>query len=142
MLTCFITYAHSVMAIKAHTIKSYLSGIGFFCKLITGSPGLTSSHPQVISLLKRLQRQEPTQIPCRLPLTADLLSVCIHTIHSGYSSPHADRTLEAMFLLVAFFGVLRCSEFTASTLCLDPRRHTCISDLSYFSNNTLVLYLK
>ena len=79
-LTSFITYAHSIMAIKTHTIKAYLSGISFFSKLITGSSGLAPSHPQVTSLLKGLLCQEPAKNPCHFPLTTDLLSICLHTI--------------------------------------------------------------
>ncbi|XP_049453890.1 uncharacterized protein LOC125901913, partial [Epinephelus fuscoguttatus] len=140
-LTSFITHAHSVMAITAHTIKVYLSGISFFCKLITGSPSLASNHPQITALLKGLIRQEPAKIPRRLPLTSDLLLACIHTIRSGYCTYHIARTLEAMFLL-AFFGFLRCSEFTSSTIHFDPRHHACISDLSQFSNDAMVFYIK
>ncbi|XP_049896970.1 14-3-3 protein gamma-1 [Epinephelus moara] len=46
-----------------------------------------------------------------------------------------------MFLL-AFFGFLRCSEFTSSTIHFDPCRHACISDLSQFSNDAMVFYIK
>ena len=129
------------MAIKTHTIKAYLSGISFFSKLITGSSGLATSHPQITSLLKGLLCQEPAKNPCRLPLTADLLSICLHTIRCGYSTPQVAQTLEAMFLL-AFFGFLRCSEFTSSTIHFDPSRHACISDLSRFSDDTMVFHLK
>ncbi|RXN09465.1 proline and serine-rich 1-like protein [Labeo rohita] len=37
------------------------------------------------------------------------LTKCISTLHKGYHSIHAARTLDAMFIL-AFFGFLRCSE--------------------------------
>lgn len=35
-MSSFLSYAHSVMAIKTHTIKVYLSSILFFSKLLTG----------------------------------------------------------------------------------------------------------
>ena len=140
-LTSYITSAHSAMSIRIPTIKVYLSGIGFFSKLLTGSSGLVTSHPQIASLLKGIQRQEPTRGPRRLPLTADLLSTCIQTLRAGYSSPHVRQTLEAMFAL-AFFGFLRCSELTSSSQTFDPRRHACISDLSSYANGTLVYYIK
>ena len=98
-LTSFITHAHSALDIKIHTIKGYLCGISFFAKLLTGCPGLTTNHPQISLLMRGLLSQEPAQTPRRLPLTADLLSICIHTIRSGYGVPHIARTLEAMFLL-------------------------------------------
>ena len=46
-----------------------------------------------------------------------------------------------MFLL-AFFGFLRCSQFTSSTIHFDPSRRACISDLSRFSDDTMVFHLK
>ncbi len=102
---------------------------------------MAHGHPQITSLLKGLSRQEPAQNPQCLPLTIDLLSCCVHTLRSGYSIPHIAQTLEAMFVL-AFFGFLRCSVFTALTLRFKPRRYACISDLSLFSNHTIVFYLK
>ena len=77
--------------------------------------------------MKGLKRQEPRSPSARLPLTADLLATCISTLRAGYSSPSTDSTLEAMFLL-AFFGFLRCSEFTSSTF--DPSVHPCGSDIT------------
>ena len=129
------------MAIKTHTIKAYLSSISFCYKLITGSSGLATSHPQITSLLKGLLRQKPAKNPCHLPLTTDLLSICLHTIHSGYSTLQVTQTLEAMFLL-AFLGFLKSSEFTSSTIHFNPSRQACISDLSRFSDNTMVFHLK
>lgn len=41
--------------------------------------------------------------PRRLPLNADLLLICLHTIRSGYGTPQVAQTLEAMFLLAFWF---------------------------------------
>ncbi len=140
-VVCFINHAHSVLNIKTRTIKSYISGISFFSKLLTGHPSPAFSHPQVTSLFKGLLRQEPERTPRRLPLTTDLLLICINNLRSGYNTPHVALTLQAMFTL-AFFGFLRCSEFTASSSNFIPFRHACISDLSLYSNNIMVFYLK
>ena len=70
-----------------------------------------------------------------------MLSASLLTIRSGYRTPHIALTLAAMFIL-AFFGFLRCSEFTASSSHFNPCRHACISDSSLFSDNTIVLHLK
>ena len=120
--TSFIALARSIMATKVHTIKLYLSGIIHFSRFITDSPGTASDHPQLTLVLRGLKRQEPPQSPRHLPLTPDLLSVCIQTIHSRYNSPHVGQTLETLFVL-AFFDFLRCSEFTASPLHFDPHHY-------------------
>ena len=93
------------------------------------------------SLFKGLLRQKPSKSPHRLPLTADLLLICLQAICSRYGIPQVAQTLEAMFLL-AFFGFLRCSKFTISAIHFDSSHHACISDLSCFSDDTMVFYLK
>ncbi|KAK0136681.1 hypothetical protein N1851_027128 [Merluccius polli] len=137
----FITFAHSIQKIKSSTIQVYLSGINFFAKLSSGSPCPALTHAHISMLLKGLRKAEPRPMPKRLPLTSDLLTRCIETLRKGYLSPSTDKVLESMFLL-AFFGFLRCSEFTASTLLYDPSRHASVSDISVISPDTLVYFLK
>ncbi|KAK0154281.1 hypothetical protein N1851_003636 [Merluccius polli] len=137
----FITFAHSIQKIKSSTIQVYLSGINFFAKLSSGSPCPALTHAHISMLLKGLRKAEPRPMPKRLPLTSDLLTRCIETLRKGYLSPSTDEVLESMFLL-AFFGFLRCSEFTASTLLYDPSRHASVSDISVLSSDTLVYFLK
>ncbi|KAE8280208.1 hypothetical protein D5F01_LYC20760 [Larimichthys crocea] len=117
----FITFAHSIQKIKSSTMQVYLSGINFFIKLSSGSPCPALTHAHINMLLKGLRKAEPRPMPKRLPLTSDLLARCIETLRKGYLSPSTDEVLESMFLLT-FFGFLRCSEFTTSTLLYDPSR--------------------
>ncbi|XP_030292107.1 uncharacterized protein LOC115592965, partial [Sparus aurata] len=140
-VTSFITHAHTVLNIRTSTIHVYLSGINLFAKLLFGSPSPSISHPQVAMLIKGLHKAEPQLAPKRLPLTVDLLARCILTLRSGYSSPFTDSTLESMFLL-AFFGFLRCSEFTSASATHDPSRHATLSDISFHSHDTLRFNLK
>ena len=46
-----------------------------------------------------------------------------------------------MFLL-AFYGFLRCTEFTAANSNFDPTLHPCLSDISFPDHNTLIYTLK
>jgi len=46
-----------------------------------------------------------------------------------------------MFLL-AFFGFLRCSEFTSTSTTFDPSAHPCVSDITLHSPDTLIFSLK
>ncbi|KAL7382220.1 hypothetical protein ABVT39_018782 [Epinephelus coioides] len=52
-----------------------------------------------------------------------------HNTPSDYLTPPIDKVLESVFLL-AFFGFLRCSEFTTSSLNLQPSRHATLSDMT------------
>ena len=119
------------------TIRVYLTSINFITKLLTGSPHPFSSRPHVTLLLKGFKRQEPR----RQALTAQILADCIATLRSGYADPHTDATLESVFLL-AFYGFLRCPEFTASNSQFNPALHPCVSDLSITSPTTLIFTLK
>ena len=88
-------------------------------------------------LMKGLRKAEPCPTQKRQPLTSDLLARCITTLRMGYLSTHIGKewVLESMFKL-AFYGFLRCSEFTAASLNYHPTRHVSIH------SETLIFYLK
>lgn len=132
-MTCFI---------KTRTIKAYLCGISFFSKFLTGNKDLISCHPQITPLLRGLKQLEPAPNPRCLPLTADMSHVNLDQ-HHPIRIQHSSCKLSCRsHILTCFLGFLRCSEFTASTLHFYPHLHACVSDLSYFSDDTIVLYLK
>ncbi|KAK1892785.1 DNA polymerase subunit delta-2 [Dissostichus eleginoides] len=79
-------------------------------------------------LIKGLRKQEPSLTAKRLPLTSDLLSLCIRSLGSGYLSPMVELTRECMFLL-AFFGFLRCSEFASTSSAYNPHHHLSLSNI-------------
>ncbi|KAE8289519.1 hypothetical protein D5F01_LYC11221 [Larimichthys crocea] len=136
-----LRFSNFITFIKSSTIQVYLSGINFLAKLSSGSPCTALTHAHINMLLKGLLKAEPCPMPKRLPLTSDLLAHCIETLSKGYLSPSTDKVLESMFLL-AFFGFLRCSEFTASTLLYDQSRHASLSDVFVLSSDTLIYFLK
>ena len=119
----------------------YLSGLNFFMKLIHGSPCPATTQSHITMLLRGLRRTEVPATPIRHALTSDLLLRCLLTLRSGYLSPMIDLTLESMFLL-AFYGFLRCSEFTSSTSQYSPSRHPSLSDITFHSSESLTFTLK
>ena len=137
----FITHAHSVQKIPSSTIQTYLAGIRFILKLVTGHPCSSISHSHVTMLIKGLRKREPLRAERRSPLTTDLLTLCIRTLRSGYMSPAVDLTLESMFLL-AFFGFLRCSEFAPTSSRFDPSRHPRLSDITIYNSDSLIYTLR
>ena len=139
--SAFITYANSAQSIRTGSIRGYISGINFLVKLATDEPCAALSHAHIKMLLKGLKKSEQCALPTRQPLTADLLARCIFTLRAGYSSPTIDKCLEAMFLL-AYFGFLRCSEFTAASRAFVPSAHATISDVAFIDSDTLVFNLK
>ncbi|XP_039527431.1 uncharacterized protein LOC120479218 [Pimephales promelas] len=139
-ITSFISYLDSVKNLQVGSIKSYLSGIQFFHKLIHGAPSPEINNSQTSLLIKGIQRSQPTRPDTRQPITLDILTKCIQTLRTGYRSLNTSRTLDAMFIL-AFFGFLRCSEL-AITSRFDPKIHPNISDLSVLDNETISFLIK
>ncbi|XP_056308792.1 uncharacterized protein LOC130220585 [Danio aesculapii] len=139
-ITSFITYLHSNKHIQANSIKSYLSGIQFFHKLMYGSISDSIANSQTSLLIKGIQKTHPPLPDTRLPITHNILSKCISTLRKGYLSFHTDHTLDAMFIL-AFFGFLRCSEF-AVTSNFDPFIHPTIADLTLIDEETISFLIK
>ncbi|XP_073766981.1 uncharacterized protein [Danio rerio] len=139
-ITSFISHLHSSKKIQASSIRSYLSGIQFFHKLIYGAPSAAILHSQTNLLIKGIQKTHPPPPDPRQPITLRILSKCIATLRKGYQSIHTAHTLDAMFNL-AFFGFLRCSELTASDK-FNPAIHPTISDLALLDKETLSFFIK
>nr|XP_009304434.1 proline and serine-rich protein 1-like [Danio rerio] len=139
-ITSFITYLHSHKHIQANSIKSYLSGIQFFHKLMYGSSSESITNSQTSLLIKGIQKTRPPLPDTRLPITHNILAKCISTLRKGYFSFHTDHTLDAMFIL-AFFGFLRCSEFTVTSK-FDPSIHPTIADLTLIDEETIAFLIK
>ncbi|XDV34332.1 hypothetical protein PO909_004499 [Leuciscus waleckii] len=139
-VTSFISHLHRVKGLQAGSIKSYLSGIQFFHKLIHGKPAPALNNSQTSLLIKGIQRTRPTRPDTRQPITIDILTRCISSLRLGYHSFNTAYTLEAMFIL-AFFGFLRCSELTITSL-FDPNIHPTISDLQIVDNETISFFIK
>lgn len=126
--------------LQVNSVKGYLSGIQFFHKLIFGSPSPSISNPQIAMLIKSIQRSQPPSPDARQPITLEILTKCISTLRKGYHSIHTARTLDAMFIL-AFFGFLRCSEFTITSN-FNPKVHPTFSDLPVPDNDTVTYFIK
>ncbi|XP_016320015.1 uncharacterized protein LOC107671620 [Sinocyclocheilus anshuiensis] len=139
-ITSFISHLNINKNLQVSSIKSYLSGIQFFHKLIYGSPSPQIANSQTSLLIKGIQRAHPTCPDTRQPITLKILTKCISTLRRGYHSIHTTRTLDAMFIL-AFFGFLRCSELT-TTSTFNPNIHPTISDLAVLDDEAMSFFIK
>ena len=90
-------------------------------------------------LFKGFLHQAPAKSPRRLPLTANLLLICLPPSVPGTALLKLPEPWKPCSCLL--FTFLRCSEFTASTIHVYSNHHVCISDSSRFSD-TMVFYLK
>ncbi len=139
-ITSFISFLNSIKSLQVSSIKSYISGIQFFHKLLYGAPSPEINNSQTAMLIRGIQRSRPTRPDSRLPITLDILTKCIHALHTCYQPPSTARTLDTMFIL-AFFGFLRCAELTASSK-FDPAINPTISDLTILDSETISFLIK
>ncbi|XP_070550754.1 uncharacterized protein [Ptychodera flava] len=86
-------------------------------------------HLRLQYTLRGIQRlQGPSSRP-RLPITFDILRQLCSLLRSTVYGPYLDLLLESAFVL-AFFGFLRCSEFTCSGRSFNPAYNLCVRDLN------------
>lgn len=135
-LIYFVTYCHSFLKLKWNTIKLYLAGIRFHY-LHAGHSNPFQSVDRLQCIIRAVKRLQSQTIKPRQPLNFAILMQICDLLHKGVFSPVIDLTLECM-CLVAFFGFLRCSEFTVRSLsCLTPCLR--IRDIKFSSDNSMFI---
>ena len=119
LLVAFVTYCACVLKLRYTTIKLYLSGIRFHY-LKAGKPNPLSSRERLDCILRGIRRRQNvldsatvTTQRIRRPITYDILyNMCV-LLKKGLLSPNDDLLLLCVCQM-AFFGFLRCGEFTVS----------------------------
>ena len=136
----FIAHCYKTQKLRFTTIKLYLCGVrfaylktGVSCPLFrTDTDSYSLRITALIKATKRLQGQIKNP---RHPITASVLSQMCFELQNGYVSPYTDCLLQAVCVM-AFFGFLRCGEFTVNQQEFDPAIHLCLGDLTF--NDTYV----
>lgn len=146
VLIYFLAHCFHVLQLKHSTIQTYLAGIRFnylqqgFNNPLTAPNGLPFMRLQM--LLKAVKKLQGAPSKLRYPIDAPLLKHLCSALMSGIFGPFTDRMLTAACTL-AFFGFMRCGEFTASSTTFDPLVHLTIEDASFDSYcSKLLLFLK
>lgn len=107
----FIAYLYEQK--MAHsTIVSYLSGIGFFCKL-NNFEDVTQNFI-VKKALEGVRRSRPRAKDSRLPITFDILSSVLEVLPIVCKSSYEAILFKSAFSL-AFHGLFRIGEITVNT---------------------------
>ena len=111
LLIILAIFCCNSMSLKHATIKIYLSGIRFHY-IKSGAKFLSERMERLGYIMKAIKRRQDniSTIP-RLPITAEILSQIITLLQQGCFSPHTDLLLRCA-CLTAFYGFLRCGEFT------------------------------
>lgn len=135
ILIAFVTYCQLNLSLRYDTIKLYLAGIRYhYVKEGSGDPLASALRlPYILRAINRTQDNSSRKQ--RLPLTFPIVSkLCAH-LKSGMFDPFTDTMLTCCFH-VAFYGFLRCGEFTCkspSDTFIRLQDIAFASDFAYFS---------
>ena len=128
ILIYFVAHCVDTLQLKYSTIKTYLAGTRFaYIKAGFQDPCCFPNGQQYLRLraiLKAVKKSQDNTVKPRLPITASILSQCCQSLRSGFLGAYEDLVLETAFCM-AYFGFLRCGEFTCKSHIFDP-----LTDLS------------
>ena len=135
ILMLFVAYCFKTLKVRYNTIKLYLCGIrfaylkaGISCPLIKTDNTSCIRINMLVNAIKRVQGQVTNK---RQPITASVLDKMCSMLRSGYYSDYMDYLLIAV-CVTAFFGFLRCAEFTVNNVKdFDPAFSLCLGDLTF-----------
>ncbi|XP_069124120.1 uncharacterized protein [Argopecten irradians] len=132
LLLRFCTYSSECLLLSHSTIKLYLCGIRFYYVRHWGFHPLEKPNGQTFTGLQTIltaikKKQAGSSKRVRLPITANILCRICSTLDSNVFSCFIDSMLKSA-CLVAFFGFLRCGEFTSQGQ-FDQNVNLCTSDV-------------
>lgn len=148
VLTTFIVYCANSRKLQPlddpHTssIKATITGIQFHLCQHCQDPNTPSlfNHPSIRLLLNGIFKEVPENKDKRLPLTLPLLHSLLQRLRQGVFGAYTDFLLETVFL-AAFYGFLRCGEFTCKSLAFNSKHDFTISDIT-LDNHQFTILLK
>lgn len=143
MLINFVAYCYSALQLKCSTIQLYLSGVRhYYLRMGIKNPLCSDSGclPRLQTIMRSVKRLQGPSVKRRLPITFDILIRLCKALRTGAFSPFINLMLEAAFC-VAFFGFLRCGEFTCPGM-FDPDTNLTLSDVSLDDQGSISLTLK
>ncbi|XP_063420821.1 uncharacterized protein LOC134706042 [Mytilus trossulus] len=127
-LIFFVAFCKNSLKLAHSTVKLYLAGIRhYFLKQGHSDPLANTVRLQCI--LRGLKKSQCNIRPKRMPITSTILKELCKLLRSGVFSPLIDLMLESAFNL-AFFGFLRCGEFTCRSKDFSKDNIVSIQDIS------------
>ncbi|XP_052071362.1 uncharacterized protein LOC127709732 [Mytilus californianus] len=112
-LIYFATHCKNSKKLQHDTIKMYIAGIRYHY-LRAGHNDPTAGTERLPYIMRGIKKSQHNVSRNRLPITSDVLKRLCNLLSTGVFSPFIDLMLQCAFL-TAFFGFLRCGEFTCKT---------------------------
>lgn len=134
-LIYFVTYCHTSLHLRLNTIRLYLAGIRFHY-LLAGLDNPLKSMDRLQCILRGIKRNQLSPAPSRLPITFHILGRICKMLSSGVFTPDLDLTLQCMCSL-AYFGFLRCGEFTVKSTNYNVYPYLKCHDVSFKTDHSM-----
>jgi hypothetical protein len=141
LLMFFVTHCVVNLGLAYSTIKLYLAGIrNLYVTQGLPNPLVNALGQPLLQLgqvLRGIKKSQVNNVRPRLPITSDIVQKICNVLHDGMFGSYVDCLLEAV-CTIAFFGFLRCGEFTCRSTQFDPRINlTCDDvDIGVFHDGT------
>ena len=144
VLIYFIAYCQSFLGLQFSTIKLYLACVRHFGITHTNRNPLVDQYRnqllRLCNVLQSVKNADPKPARMKLPMTYVLLARMFNCLKNGIFNSVTDLVLQTA-CVVAFFGFLRCREFTCKTN-FDSNIHLCIGNIDFVSHDCVKLFLK
>ncbi|MGH0154667.1 UNVERIFIED_CONTAM: hypothetical protein FKN15_048037 [Acipenser sinensis] len=141
LLLAFIAHLRLSLRLAPSSIKMLPAGIQYQFRLQSIPSPLLSSVPEIRLTLRGMEKSLPPSSPLRQPISTDLLLHLITALRQGCFNPFDDIIMETL-CLIAFFGFLRCSEFSTPSTSSFPALGLKRSDLSQIPGNHFILHIR
>ena len=133
VVCAFMVHCFESRGLQPASIRNSLSGIQFHLRCLDPSACNILSIPSVKLLLNGLKKECPSTKDSRLPFLLPMVHKMVSCLRKGCFGSYEDALLEAVFF-TAFYGFLRCGEFTTSTSVFNPLHDLTVGDLSVRTN--------
>lgn len=137
MLSYFACHCATNLKITYGTIRSYLAGIrNMYVELGLGNPmmdGQGQPLPQLDMVLRGIKKQGSKGKSPRMPITSDILLKLCNTLRGYVFNEYEDCLMKAA-CCIAFFGFLRCGEFTTQNSIFNQDCNVCLGDIHIWTD--------
>jgi hypothetical protein len=136
ILVWFAVHCTKTLKLSPSSIKLYLAGIRFHY-LGKGHPNplvdaYGNHYPRLQTILRSMKKLHTTPQTVRLPINAQILTNISMLLHAGIFGPYTDLLMETA-CTTAFFGFLRCGEFTVRQK-FNPQINLCLQDITFLQD--------
>lgn len=143
-LILFVCHCATNLKLSYKTIKLYLCGIrNHYIESLGINPLVTGQGTPFLCLtqvMRGIKKSHPTTGRPRLPITIDILARMCHALRCGIFGNYIDSLMEACCTM-AFFGFLRCGEFTYPSQRWNAQDGICLGDISFYKDKQQVTYV-